>query len=125
MVAKRRRGTTAPPVHNPPIDPLADVPEPPGVEVNDAFLKVLTDLYRGIERERRELAQIYGMAFCLTDVLKYSDDDDGQMHSDVASVIYRPLKDVVTNLELIKLSIPLTQEDAQKITNELNKEVEV
>nr|WP_298727280.1 hypothetical protein [uncultured Steroidobacter sp.] len=78
-----------------------------------------------LQAVRTELMQVYGMTRCLSEVLKYADDDDSQMHSDVAIVLGRLLNDQVTELELIRSRIPTTKEQATKIMIASDKDVEV
>ena len=59
-------------------------------------------LAEAIEAEREYLLELQAMTLCLYEVLLYSDDDDGAMHADVAQVIARLLRDVVSRLETIK-----------------------
>jgi hypothetical protein len=54
-----------------------------------------------VEVERVNLMQVQAMATCLSEVLLYSDDDDGTMHADVARVIARLIEEVVDSLEKI------------------------
>lgn len=109
----------------PPSDRLADTPDPPGIEVSDAFFLALEKIAKELEDARTELMQLHGMLRCLADVLKYADDDDSVMHSDVATVVARLLNDVVTNLEVTKSQIPTNKEMARSVMGESDKEVEV
>lgn len=109
----------------PPPDRPADAPDPPGIEVNDAFFLALRKIAKELEHARTELMQVHGMLRCLADVLKYADDDDSVMHSDVAIVAARLLNDVVTNLELTKSQIPTNKEMARSVMGESDKYVEV
>lgn len=59
-----------------------------------------------IEYQRIELMQIHAALECLAEVLLYSDDDDGTMHSDVAKICGRLINTVVANLESILNRIP-------------------
>lgn len=61
-----------------------------------------TPLDELLEAERIELMQVSSMMRCLKEVLLYSDDDDGTMHSDVAGVSSRLLDDSISRLEVIK-----------------------
>lgn len=56
-------------------------------------------LHEAVQAERTELMQIEAMLRCLKDVLQYADDDDSIMHSDVAHVCARLLKDSITRLD--------------------------
>lgn len=106
-------------------DPLADTPEPPGIEVNDVFFKAIERVATKLENVRTELNQIQAMSRCLQDVLLYSDDDDGVQHADVAHVIARLLNDVATDLELIKNELPTNAELARSIMGDTDKDVAV
>jgi hypothetical protein len=121
---RRAIASTGAPTPTPPTDSQADVPDPPGLEITDAVFTVLLDVSTQLQGVRTELMQIHGMARCLSDVLKYSDDDDGDQHSDVARIIGRLLNDQVTALELIRNRIPTTKEQATQIMDESAKDVE-
>lgn len=103
----------------------ADAPDPPGIEVNGAFFVTLEKVAKELEAARTELMQLHAMLRCLADVLKYADDDDSVMHSDVAIVVARLLNDVVTDLEVTKNQIPTNKEMARSVMGEFDKEVEV
>lgn len=124
--SRSRRPRPDPPAIEQPLPAYssADVPNPPGFEITDIVLTALQDVSTQLQGVRTELMQIHGMARCLSDVLKYSDDDDGDQHSDVARIIGRLLNDQVTELELIRNRIPTTKEQATKIMDESDKDVE-
>jgi hypothetical protein len=96
----------------PPPDRLADAPDPPSMEVNNAFFLALEQIVKELEDARTELTQLHAMLRCLADALKYADDDDSVINSDVAIVVARLLNDVVTDLELTKNQIPTSKEMA-------------
>lgn len=106
------------------VDPSANVPDPPGLEINDAVFSALEDVSKQLQEVRTELMQLHGMIRCLADVLKYADDDDSMMHSDVATVVGRLLNDQITEIELIRNRIPTTPDQATKIMDASDKEVE-
>lgn len=122
-----RAATPTPPSppESPPPDPLVDVPEPPGIEVTDAFFCALQKVAKELEDARTELMQLHGMIRCLHDVLLYADDDDSPMHADVAHVIARLLNDVITTLELTKNQLPTNAELARSIMGDTDKDVAV
>lgn len=119
------RATAPPDNKGSPSDPLADVPEPPGLEVDEAYFKAIEGVATKLENIRTELNQIQAMSRCLEDVLLHSDDDDAVQHADVAHVIARLLNDVVTDLELIKKELPTNKEMACSIMAGSETDVEV
>lgn len=98
---------------NEPDDADENIPEVEGEPVTPETLKELgvdrpmapdpnTPLDELLEAERITLMQICSMMRCLKELLLYSDDDDGTMHSDVADVSSRLLDDSISRLEVIK-----------------------
>jgi hypothetical protein len=61
-----------------------------------------TPLDELVEAERISLMQVCSIMRCLKEVLLYSDDGDGTMHSEVAEVSSRLLDDSISRLEVIK-----------------------
>ncbi|WP_116808013.1 hypothetical protein [Steroidobacter cummioxidans] len=60
-------------------------------------------LEEAIERVRTLLLEVRGMLHCLSEVLQYSDDDDGVMHAEVAHAAARWVNDSAADLDMVKL----------------------
>jgi hypothetical protein len=60
-------------------------------------------LEEAINRVRALLMDVRSMLHCLSEVLKYSDDNDGVMHADVAEAAARWVNDAATDLDMVKL----------------------
>lgn len=56
-----------------------------------------------IERVRTLLLEVRAMLHCLSEVLQYSDDNDGVMHAEVAHAAARWINDSVADLDMVKL----------------------
>ena len=67
----------------------------------DATLRPFSaaDVTEAIEHERVELLQVQAMLKCLYEVLLYADDDDSEMHADVANVCARLINESVARLD--------------------------
>lgn len=61
-----------------------------------------------IERVRALLLDVRAMLHCLSEVLLYSDDNDGVMHAEVAEAAARWINDSAADLDRVKLR-PLIQ----------------
>jgi hypothetical protein len=60
-------------------------------------------LEEAIERVRTLMLEVRAMLHCLSDVLQYSDDDDGVLHSEVAQAAARWINDSAADLDMVKL----------------------
>jgi len=60
-------------------------------------------LEEAIERVRTLLLEVRSMLHCLSEVLQYSDDNDGVMHAEVAHAASRWLDDSAADLDMVKL----------------------
>ena len=94
-------------------DPDQNIPDVDGARVTPETPNALgveplkppdpnTPLDELLEAERITLMQVCSIMRCLKEVLLYSDDDDGTMHSDVADLSRRLLDDSIARLEIIK-----------------------
>lgn len=84
----------------------------PGMTTEDARPRPLiaADVAEAIEHERVELQQIQAMLKCLYQVLLYADDDDSEMHADVANVCARLIDESVERLD--QLLMPRSEHDS-------------
>ena len=60
-------------------------------------------LEEAIERVRTLLLEVRAMLHCLSEVLQYSDDNDGVIHAEVAEAAARWINDSATDLDMVKL----------------------
>lgn len=60
-------------------------------------------LEEAITRVRTLLLEVRAMLHCLSEVLQYSDDNDGVMHAEVADAAARWINDSAADLDLVKL----------------------
>jgi hypothetical protein len=60
-------------------------------------------LEEAIERVQALLMEVRAMLRCLSDVLQYSDDNEGVMHAEVAEAEARWINDSAADLDLVKL----------------------
>lgn len=60
-------------------------------------------LEEAIERVRSLLLDVRAMLHCLSEVLQYSDDNDGVMHAEVAEAASRWINDSAADLDMVKL----------------------
>jgi hypothetical protein len=60
-------------------------------------------LEEAIERVRSLLLDVRAMLHCLSEVLQYSDDNDGVMHAEVAEAAARWINDSAADLDMVKL----------------------
>lgn len=60
-------------------------------------------LEEAIERVRTLLLEVRAMLHCLSEVLQYSDDNDGLMHAEVAEAAARWINDSAADLDMVKL----------------------
>lgn len=74
-------------------------------------------LEEAIERVRCLMLEVRAMLHCLSEVLQYSDDDDGVMHAGVAEGAARWINDSAADLDLVKLR-PLLIEAIRKREDE-------
>lgn len=73
----------------------SDFPQPP--------LPPPRTLEEAIERVRTLMLEVRAMLHCLSEVLQYSDDNDGVMHSEVAEAAARWINDSAADLDPVKL----------------------
>lgn len=60
-------------------------------------------LEEAINRVRALLLDVRSMLHCLSEVLQYSDDNDGVMHAGVAEAAARWVNDAAADLDMVKL----------------------
>lgn len=60
-------------------------------------------LEEAIERVRTLLLEVRSMLHCLSEVLQYSDDDDGVMHAEVAHAAAGWINESAADLDMVKL----------------------
>jgi len=60
-------------------------------------------LEEAIERVRSLLLEVRAMLLCLSEVLQYSDDNDGVMHAEVADAAARWINGSAADLDRVKL----------------------
>lgn len=60
-------------------------------------------LEEAIDRVLALLLEVRAMLQCLSDVLQYSDDNDGVMHAEVADAAARWINDSAAGLDMVKL----------------------